>query len=100
MDAKTFRRILTTLADTPADFDLQKGTLVAQNREEMISATVSQRDGDLIVCENDEQMNAAKWLVQRVARLPLLADRILSHIPEETTFVSPDGSILDQIDAA
>lgn len=100
MDPKTFKRILTTLADSPADFDLQKGTLMVQVRDELIAANVVLRHGEIIVTENDDSMPASRWLIQRIARLPLLADRILSHIPDESTFVAPDGFILDHIDAS
>ena len=100
MKADDFRRILTAFADSPADIDFEKGSLLVQVGEEVIAATVAMREGDLIVTENGDEHTAARWLIRRVARLPLLADRIISHIPEEKTFVSPDGYLLDQIDDA
>lgn len=100
MDIQTFQHILTAFADSPADMDLKKGTLLVQVRDEVIEASISQRQGDLIVTENDDSMPANRWIIQRVARLPLLADRILSHVPEESNFVAPDGFILDHIDDA
>ncbi len=98
MNTDDFRRILTTFADSPADIDLGKGTLLVQVREEVIAASVAMREGDLFVTENDEEFSATRWLIRRIARLPLLADRILSMIPQQNTFVSPDGNLLDQID--
>jgi len=93
-----FRRILTAFADSPAQLDLEKGSLLVQVRDETIVATVTSREGDLVVIENDETLSATRWIVQRLARLPLLADRIIASIPDEPTFVSPDGLLLDQID--
>ncbi len=98
MKTDDFRRALTTFADTPADVDLKKGTLVIQIGEDLIEAQVSIREGGIVVTENGQSLPAATWLIRRVARLPLLADRILAHIPQETTFVSPDGDMLDVID--
>jgi hypothetical protein len=69
-----------------------------QVREELIAASITMRDGDLIVTENEEEFSATRWLIRRVARLPLLADRLVSMIPQQDTFVSPDGHLLDQID--
>ena len=51
MDAITFRRILTTFADTPADIDLNKGQLLVQLRDDIIEARVSSRDGAIHVEE-------------------------------------------------
>ena len=98
MNTDDFRRILTTFADTPADLDLAKGTLLVQVREEIIAARVSMREGELYVNENDDEFPAARWLIRRIARLPLLAERLVSFLPQQTTFVSPDGNLLDQID--
>jgi len=95
-----FKRALTTFADSPADVDLRKGTLVLQIGEDIIEASVAVREGDVTVTENGHTFSAAKWLIQRVAHLPLLADRILAHTPHESTFVSPDGDMLDTIDAS
>ena len=38
------------------------------------------------------------WIIKRVARLPLLAERILAHVPPEPTFVAPSGLVLDRLD--
>ena len=100
MDAQAFRQTLTTFADSPADIDLGRGTLTVQIRDDMIEAKVFKREGSLFVQENDVEMPAAKWLVLRVARLPLLADRILSYLPGEPHFVTPSGDLLDQLDEA
>ncbi len=100
MDVQTLRRILTAFADTPADINVQKGTLLVQVRDEVIEASIALREGNLIVTENDDAISATRWIIQRVARLPLLADRILAHVPDEPTFVGPDGFLLDHIDAA
>ena len=100
MIAEDFRRILTAFADTPADVDFAKGTLLVQVNDELIEAHVGVNEGSLVVTENGDTQPAARWLIRRVARLPLLADRIIHNIPEEQTFVSPDGDFLDQIDEA
>src|SRR5579871_522263 len=100
MDAQAFRHTLTTFADSPADIDLGRGTFTVQIRDDLIEAKVFKREGSLMVKENDVEMSAAQWLVQRVARLPLLADRILTYLPGEPHFVTPSGDLMDQIDEA
>lgn len=78
MDVQEFKRILTAFADTAADVDLSKGKLVAELRNDLIEAELRQKNGQLLVSENGQESPAEKWLINRVACLPLLADRIAS----------------------
>jgi len=97
MDFPTFCRALESFADRPADIDIGKGTVVLAIRSELIEATISQRAGGLTVTENGQQWPASQWICQRIAQLPILADRILELIEEEKYFVSPSGAVLDDI---
>lgn len=81
MDITTFRRVLTTFADEPSDVDIRLGKVVAQVRDEVIDATISYADGDdqqLRIEENGERYSARAWLINRVAKIPQLADRIIA----------------------
>ena len=91
MDIQTFQRVLTAFADGPAEIDLTKGKLIVQIRDDVIEAKLSQRAGSLMVAESGDDYPAERWIVQRIARLPLLADRILTHVPQEPYFVTPGG---------
>src|ERR1051326_2783550 len=93
-----FKSALESFADSPADLDLSRGRLIVQVRDELIEASVSQRDGELWVDEAGEHRLATSWLINRVARLPVLADRILSYVPPIDHFVEPSGQLLDQPD--
>ena len=95
MDIEQFKRVVTAFADDPADVDVGKGKLLVQVRDEVIDATLSLADGELMVEEEEgERLTARSWIVKRVARLPLLADRICSHVPSPKHFVAPDGHLL------
>lgn len=93
-----FRRIVTAFADHEADLDLSKGVLLTQIRDELIEAKLSQQGGQLIVDEQGQRLPASTWIITRIARVPLLADRILSYVPETEGFVTPSGRLLDQPD--
>jgi hypothetical protein len=97
MDYPTFQRVLESFADRPADIDIKKGTVVLAIRNELIEASISHRAGELIVTENGQQWPAGQWICQRIAQLPLLADRIIELVDEEKDFVSPKGQILYDI---
>jgi hypothetical protein len=93
-----FKRILTAFADNEADLDISKGVLIVQVRDELIEAKLLQQGGELIIDEQGQRLTAVNWLVNRVARVSLLADRILSYVPEAPGFVTPSGRLLDQPD--
>ena len=99
MNRKDFTRAISAFADTPADIDWDGNQLLVQVREDVIEASLSSREGDLYVCENDgKPIRAYDWIVRRVARIDQLAQRILDYVPEEKCFVVPDGYLLDDLD--
>lgn len=100
MEINEFRRVLTCFADEPSDVDVRLGKVVAQVRDELIDAKIAYSatpDRYLQVTENDQTYPARMWLVNRIARLPQLADRILSSTSISPTaaahspFVVPSG---------
>jgi hypothetical protein len=98
MDFTTFKRVLTAFADTPANLDFGKGKLICEIRDEMIEANVRSQDGDIIVSENGEDVKATPWIIRRVARLPILAERVLMAFNEPENFIAPRGSLMDHLD--
>jgi len=98
MNFNEFKRVLTAFADTPADVDATKGGLIVQIRDELIEGRLSLDGGDVYVEENGEKISASRWLINRIAKLPLLADRIISYVPHVSSFVVPAGRLLDQLE--
>jgi hypothetical protein len=101
MDLATFRRVLTSFADRSVDIDIGRGAVVAQIRDEIVSATLLEREGTVYVEEDGYQpITAYRWVIDRVARLSLLADRVAEHVPKEEHFVTPSGQLLDDLNEA
>ena len=99
MNINDVKRAITTFADHPSDVVLEPGRLLVQVRDELIEASVFQRDGSVWIDEAGfDARPAYDWIVRRVAHVPQLADRILSYIPAEDYFVTPPGRLLDQLD--
>ena len=98
MDISTFRRIVTAFADEPVDVDISKGIMVAQIRDEILELSLVEQEGTIWVRDGDDQQSAYNWIIRRLARLHLLADRILTKIPEEKFFVDPEGMLLDDLE--
>lgn len=97
MNIETFSRVLRSFADSAADIDLARGRLCVQVRDAVIEAQLLERAGDLTVEENGERLPAGRWLINRVAKLPTLADRIIEHVDLPSTFIAPAGRFLDQL---
>lgn len=98
MDIAEFKRSVSCFADSPASVDISKGDFVVQLRDELIAASLERVEGDLYVREHGARQLARSWIVQRIAKLPLLADRILSAIPETPNFVVPRASVLASLE--
>ena len=98
MDLSGFKRTLASFADERTDLELQHGHLIVQIRDELIEATVTEEQGDIYVKEDDVKKRAFKWLITRVAKLPQLAGRIISHVAPEPHFITPAGKVLDHLE--
>jgi hypothetical protein len=98
MDHNKFKEVLSSFTDNPKDIMISGNQLVVQIRNEVISIEVKMKDMSLYVIENGEEYIAANWIVNRIAKLPLLADRLIDYIYREEHFVVPTGNFLDQIE--
>ena len=98
MNIDDFKRALVAFADDASDLDLTKGHLLVQIGDELIEASIETSEGDLYVTEHGNRHRAFLWLVKRIARIPLLADRILTHIAAEPHFVTPSGRLVNYLE--
>lgn len=92
LDPASFKRILTAFADDSADIILERGRILLQIRDETLDAKLVEQNGDLLVEENGERLKARSWIAKRLARLPMLAERICS-LPPPPNFVMPSGNV-------
>lgn len=74
--------------------------MLAQIGSEIIEASLRTHDGGLYVQEGGKEQTAEKWIINRLAMLDLLAERILDSIEETTAFVVPAGELVDEIEHA
>jgi len=95
--AEDLARILTCFADSPADIDVKKGQVVLQIRDELIEANLIRQNGQILVEEHEQKLPVTTWIINRIARVPLLADRILAYVAEPKYFVTPSGRLLDYL---
>jgi len=98
MDLNRLKEVLVAFADDPASLIMEKGRLVVQIQDELISGTTAMRDGLLYVTEDNHTLTAARWVASRIAQLDLVADRLASLFPSNEKFVKSGGILLDQIE--
>jgi len=97
MELDEFRSILTAFADKQANYI--EGHFRVEIRDEIIEGRVYQRaDRSLWVEEHGVNQHADDWVFKRIARLPILADRILTYVREEPYFIEPAGKKLDRME--
>lgn len=91
---------MTTFADDASGLDVSKGEVMVQIRDDIVQASLTESQGQLYVVESGDRMPAATWITHRIARIPLLADRILKHVDDERHYVAPSGKVLDRPNVA
>lgn len=94
MNSENFIKIISTFADNPLNVQYTKGEFIAEIRGEVISAQLRVINDNLFVFENSEKTEAKLWIKNRIAELPLLAERIIDYIPYCENFVDSSGRFL------
>lgn len=98
MDIATLKETLAAFMDRPGSFAIEKGNLMVQIGEEVLTAEISIREGQVTVREGGVEESAENWIAHRIANLRLLAERIIETCGSDDPFVRPKGELLDQID--
>lgn len=102
MTPSELKRILGAFVNDPSELDIKHGRVVVQVQDELLDVTLTSHPetGELIVRDGDVDLSPRAWLLRRVAKLDLLAERILSYAPETQAFVVPSGSLRGDLSAS
>lgn len=98
MQIQEFRSIVSTFSDPGTEMLFDKNQMVISVNGDLIEAKISTRDGDVFVEENEAQFSASSWVINRLARLPILAARLRSSINRTPFFISPSASLLPTLE--
>lgn len=95
MTSNELKRILRAFVNDPAELDVRQGRVVAQIHDELIDVALrtDTKTGELSINDGDTNYAPRAWLLKRIARLDLLADRILAYTPPTAAFVPPSGAL-------
>lgn len=97
MTAQEFKKVLSTFADNSNDIITDSKELLFNFHGEIIRIELEQCDGELFITENNTREKAYFWIVNRIAKLFMLAERMLEFIPNESNYISPQGNLLNDI---
>lgn len=98
MDVQQFKKIVSCFAQVPSNIESSQGEFVVQLLDDLVVARLVRRSGALYVVEDEAELLAETWIIRRVARLPLLAERIRSALPPIKNFIDPHARALRTLD--
>lgn len=97
MDIREFKSIVMTFAD-PDTFVYQGSRILFSVNDDPIDAEVSMVDGNVHVIDSaGRKMPAHRWILRDLAKIELLASRLVDQIPPTPNFVSPSASVLPSL---
>ncbi len=94
MQISDFKTIVATFADPGSEILYEGASVVLSVNGDLITAVLSTDSGDVYVSESGQKQPASKWILTRLAKLPLLAARLRDTISQTEFFVSPAATIL------
>jgi len=98
MQINEFKSILATFIDPGTELLFERTRVVIQVNGDLIEANISAKSGDIYICEDGCESPANKWILTRLARLPLLASRLLASVPETEYYVTPSATLLTTLE--
>ncbi len=98
MQISDFKSIVMTFADPGTDLLFDRSQLIISVNGDLIEANITTKSGDVYVDEGSGEVPASKWILTRLARLPLLATRLKESVPPTEYFVSPAASLLPTLE--
>lgn len=98
MQIDTFKKIINTFSDPGEDVLIEREKIIFSMNNSIIDIDITSDYGDIYVIDNGNKISASKWIVERLANLPLLSRRIINQIPEQKDFVTPSTEFLPSIE--
>ena len=94
MEFNSFRRVVTTFADEDNEVIVDEGKLLLFIRGKLVEAGIKSDPSEgVIVIHENEEYPARLWILSFLAKLSILADRIISYICPPEIYVSPKLSV-------
>jgi len=102
MNVSELKRVLSLFVNDPSELDFRSGRIVANIQNDLLDVIVKtdSETGELKIEDGDTIFTARDWILRRVARIELLAERILATTSETSAFVRPSGILRNDISSS
>lgn len=98
MQITEFKSIVATFADPGSELLVDSTNFGISINGDLITAKITAKSGDVYVDEGTGAVPASKWVLNRLARLPLLAIRLRETVLATENFISPAVSLLPTLE--
>jgi len=96
MQFQDFKRIVTTFADQENEVVTEGGNLLMYIRGKLVEAEMkNDPQHGVMVIHNGAENHAKSWIFSYLAKMDMLADRIIDYIHPPENYVSPNVNLLD-----
>ncbi len=100
MQIQDFKAIVTTFADPGTDIEFERDQILISVNGDLIQARISMRSGDVFIDVDGAVLPANKWILERLAKLRLLATRLRDTVPRTEHFVPPSATLLPTLSSS
>lgn len=98
MQINDFKSVVTTFADPGTEILFDHSQVLISVNGDLISASITAKSGDVYIDEGGGAEPASKWILNRLARLPLLANRLKECVVLTKHFVAPAARLLPTLE--
>lgn len=94
MHIETFKSIVRTFIDPGTEVLFEGPQVVISVNGDLITVSLSEKQGEVYIEEDGMSQPAIKWVLTRLARFDLLAQRLVENVITTPHFVSPTACLL------
>lgn len=97
MQIDDFKSIVSAFADPGSEILFDKSKVLISVNGDLVEASLSTKLGDVYVDEGSGPIPGSTWIVRRLAKLPLLATRLVESVSDNDVFVTPAATLLPSL---
>ena len=98
MQMEAFTRTVQMFADPGIPVEIDGESLLMSLNDETVCVSIKTRMGEVFIDDGGQEMSAPEWIVRKLARLSILAQRIKEALKSEALWFIPSSSTVTYSD--